>query len=47
MARKIIGIKVCYSGTYVNGHLRRAITLHKAVSKESPNVIFLALHTHG
>ena len=35
-----------YSGTCVNGHLRRAVTLHKAVSTESPNGIFHALHTH-
>ena len=35
-----------YSGTCVNGHLRRAVTLHKAVSMESPNGIFHALHTH-
>ena len=39
-------IFVKYSGTCVNGHLRRAVTLHKAVSTESPNGIFHALHTH-
>ena len=35
-----------YSGTCVNGHLRRAVTLHKAASTENPNGIFHALHTH-
>ena len=39
-------LEVEYSGTCVNGHLRRAVTLHKAVSTESPNGIFHALHTH-
>ena len=39
-------LKMWYSGTCVNGHLRRAVTLHKAVSTESPNGIFHALHTH-
>ena len=35
-----------YSGTCVNGHLRRAVTLHKAISTENPNGIFHTLHTN-